>query len=119
MILPNGATTAATSRSCDVLSAALRRFRLLAEEFLRAARSGDAEGMGVILAERRALLGTLGADDPGGDPARIRALREILDLDRESEAILERRRSEVRDELAALGHGGGHARASSRIDERG
>ena len=69
----------------------------------------------------------MAADDPGRDPARASALREILELDRESEAILERRRSEIRDELVALGqarrgfhgHGAGDTRASSRIDERG
>jgi hypothetical protein len=105
---------------------ALRRFRDLAEEFRRAARSGDAEGMGAILAERRALLGTL-TGGGGSDPARAAALREILDLDRESEAILERRRGEIRDELLALGrgkrglhgYGAGTAGASKWIDERG
>jgi hypothetical protein len=106
---------------------ALRRFRALAEDFRRAARRGDAEGMGAILAERRALLGTLGGDGAPPDPERERALREILDLDRESETILERRRSEMREELVGLGqgrrglhgYGGGGGRASNRIDERG
>jgi hypothetical protein len=106
---------------------ALRRFRALAEEFHRAARRGDAEGMGAILAERRALLGTLGEVRALPDPECERALREILDLDRESETILERRRAEMREELAALGQGrrglhgsgGGGARAANRIDERG
>jgi hypothetical protein len=121
-----GAATAAVSIAPVTGTAALRRFRDLAEEFRRAARDGDAEGMGAILAERCALLGSLGAGDPGPDPARINALKEILDVDRESEAILERRRSEIRDELAALGqdrrglhgYGAGDARAAWRIDER-
>jgi hypothetical protein len=105
---------------------ALARLRSLALEFRQAARSGDPEGMGEILAERQSVLGALATPD-GPDPERARALQEILDLDRESEAILERRRAEIRDELTALGqgrrglHGYGRdaARASNWIDERG
>lgn len=105
----------------------LARLRSLALGFREAARSGDHEGMSAILAERRSVLSRLATAGGGPDPERVRALREILDLDRESETILERQRTEIRDELVALGQGGrglrGYGRdaacASNWIDERG
>lgn len=107
----------------------LERFRALARSFREAVESGDLEAMDRILSERRGLLA--GVEDRGPAPTAgedaYTALREILEFDRESEAVLRRQREALRAELVELhagrrgleGYRAGHSRAAKWIDERG
>lgn len=104
----------------------LERFRSLARRFRCAAECGDIEEMDALLTERRRLLLRL-QERPGGGTSREGLLVEILACDRESEAILEEQRAQLRKELVTLGrgrrglsaYGPGDRTRAKWIDERG
>lgn len=106
--------------------AALERFRMLAQEFHRAAESGDLDSMDGILALRRELLTDLQAGDLSAEEKED-LVREILAFDRRSEAALQQQRADLAAELRTLGegrrglsgYGSGKSRNAKWIDERG
>jgi hypothetical protein len=101
------------------------------EDLLRAARGGDLGALDGALARRRLLLehlpGQLRAEDDAGRQACRAILAQLLETDREIEAILEQKRDEMGAELAAIGHGrrglsgyrAGGQKSAKWIDERG
>lgn len=109
----------------------LDRFHELAREFRAAAESGDTGAQERILAERRRLMPLLEAlPGPRNDAEREEreaAYRMILELDREAEAVLERQRKSLGQELLNMdsgrrglaGYGGAGGRTSKWIDECG
>jgi hypothetical protein len=105
----------------------LTRFRELAGELRALAGTDDWTAIAAVLDERRHLLGALAAEHEAAPARADRLLGEIRALDRESEALLVERRSELRREMAALETGrlglsayGAKRRAPGKwIDERG
>ncbi|NNE44989.1 MAG: hypothetical protein HKN12_12350 [Gemmatimonadetes bacterium] len=105
---------------------ALKRFRMLAKEFHRAAEGGDLDSMDGILEMRRNLLTDLQTGQLSADE-KDELVREILSFDRRSEEALLRQKEDLATELRTLGegrrglsgYGGAKSRSTKWIDERG
>lgn len=111
---------------------ALVKFRELARDFRSAAEGGDLSRMEAILAQRRGLVERISAEegdhpDGAGSESRRNLLEAILELDRQSEAILRRMHDDLGVELMGLdagrrglaGYAGGPGRSAKWIDEQG
>jgi len=108
----------------------LKRFRELAQAFRSAVENGDTTAQERILTERRRLVSEMERQGPprreGDREARAKILSEILEIDRDAGALLERQRREIGAQLVALeagkrglsGYGLGAGRVGKWIDER-